>query len=243
MNKRAGVAETFVVKMLDNGARLQGPAVAKYVDLLRRSHPDESPAQIIERLEKQFLLSVTGSGSAAGATAAFPGVGTLAAIGAVGAETAFFFEASSLLTLAIASVHGIEPHDHEQRRALVLAVSLGDVGKELVATATGASLRNWPRVLTSGAASGQLKALNNSLVKKFIRRYFAKRSPLLIGKLLPAGVGAAVGGMGNRALGKRTIENARDAFGPPPAAWPTPLRVLPAATGPGLGGDVTVPKG
>ena len=99
MSSKPGIAEAFIVKMLDNGARLQGPAVAKYVDLMRRAHPDESPAQIIERLEKQFLLSVTGSGSAAGATAAFPGVGTLAAIGAVGAETAFFFEASALLTL------------------------------------------------------------------------------------------------------------------------------------------------
>lgn len=220
MNKKTGVAETFIVKMLDNGSRLQGPAVARYVDLLRRAHPDESPAQIIARLEKQFLLGVTGSGSAAGATAAFPGVGTIAAIGAVGAETAFFFEASALLTLAIASVHGIEPHNHEQRRALVLAVSLGDAGKEIVAAATGTSMRNWPKALTSQVGGTQLKTINNSLVKKFIRRYFAKRSPLLLGKLVPAGIGAAIGGVGNRALGKRTIAHARDAFGPPPAQWP-----------------------
>ncbi|MFX1758379.1 MULTISPECIES: hypothetical protein [Rhodococcus] len=227
MSSKPGIAEAFIVKMLDNGAKLQGPAVAKYVDLMRRAHPDESPAQIIERLEKQFLLSVTGSGSAAGATAAFPGVGTLAAIGAVGAETAFFFEASALLTLAIASVHGIEPHNHEQRRALVLAVSLGDAGREIVATATGASLRNWPKALTTGTGGTQLKTLNNSLVKKFIRRYVAKRSPLLIGKLVPAGIGAAIGGVGNRALGKRTIQHARDAFGPPPPAWPIARPVLP----------------
>ncbi|WP_241385191.1 hypothetical protein [Rhodococcus sp. CH91] len=227
MSRKAGVAEAFVVKMLDNGSRLQGPAVAKYVELLRRANPDESPAQIIERLEKQFLLSVTGSGSAAGATAALPGVGTIAAIGAVGAETAFFFEASALLTLAIASVHGIEPHDHEQRRALVLAVSLGDAGREIVAAATGTSLRNWPKALTTQAGGSQLKTLNNSLLKRFIRRYLAKRSPLLIGKLVPAGIGAAIGGVGNRALGKRTIQNARDAFGPPPAAWPSTTPVLP----------------
>lgn len=220
MSRKAGVAETFIVKMLDNAGRLQGPAVARYVDRLRRAHPEETPAQIIARLEKQFLLSVTGSGSAAGATAAFPGVGTVAAIGAVGAETAFFFEASALLTLAIASVHGIEPHDHEQRRALVLAVSLGDVGKEIVATATGASLRNWPKALTTQVGGAQLERMNRSLTKKFIQRYFAKRSPLLFGKLIPAGIGAAIGGAGNRALGKRTIQNARDAFGPPPAAWP-----------------------
>ena len=93
MSEKSGPIEKFLVTLLDNGSRLQGPAVAKYVDRVRRAHPDESPAQIIERLEKMFLTGVTGSGSAVGATAAFPGVGTLTAVGAVGAETMFFLEA------------------------------------------------------------------------------------------------------------------------------------------------------
>ena len=53
--------------ILDRAQRLQAPAVKKYVDSLRRKYPDDSPAQIIERLEKRYLLAVTGSGSAAGA--------------------------------------------------------------------------------------------------------------------------------------------------------------------------------
>ncbi len=228
MKDNTGPVEKLLVRLLDNGSRLQGPAVAKYVDLLRRAHPDESPAQIVARLEKQFLLGVTGSGSAVGATAAFPGVGTVAAIGAVGAETVFFLEASALLTLAIAAVHGIEPHDHDQRRALVLAVALGDTGKEIVAAATGTSLKNWPKALTGQIDSKQLKVVNNSLVKGFVRKYFAKRSALVLGKLVPAGIGAAIGGAGNRAIGKRTIANARDAFGPPPATW-SELRTVPPA--------------
>ena len=226
MKDTTGPAEKLLVRVLDNGSRLQGPAVAKYVDLLRRAHPDESPAQIVTRLEKQFLLAVTGSGSAVGATAAFPGVGTVAAIGAVGAETIFFLEASALLTLAIAAVHGIEPHDHQQRRALVLAVALGDAGKEIVAAATGSSLKNWPKTLTGQIDNKQLKLVNNTLVKRFVRKYLAKRSALVLGKLVPAGIGAAIGGAGNRAIGKRTIANARDAFGPPPATW-SELRTVP----------------
>lgn len=226
MKDTTGPVEKMLVRLLDNGSRLQGPAVAKYVDLLRRAHPDESPAQIITRLEKQFLLGVTGSGSAVGATAAFPGVGTVAAIGAVGAETMFFLEASALLTLAIAAVHGIEPHDHDQRRALVLSVALGDTGKEIVAAATGTSMKNWPKALTGQLDNKQLKVVNNSLVKGFVRKYLAKRSALVLGKLVPAGIGAAIGGAGNRAIGKRTIANARDAFGPPPATW-SELRTVP----------------
>ncbi|KZM71470.1 hypothetical protein [Nocardia terpenica] len=41
-----GGFEKAVVALLDNGAKVQGPAVAKYVDRLRRAHPEESPAQI-----------------------------------------------------------------------------------------------------------------------------------------------------------------------------------------------------
>ncbi|MEE2035012.1 hypothetical protein [Rhodococcus chondri] len=226
MSKKEGTIEKYLIALLDNGSKLQGPAVARYVEWVRRAHPDETPAQIIVRLEKLFLNAVTGSGSAVGATAAFPGVGTIAAIGAVGAETVFFLEASALLTLAVASVHGIEPHDHQQRRALVLAVALGDAGKEVVVAATGSSLKNWPKALTAQTNTKQLKLVNNTLVKKFIRKYLAKRSALVLGKLVPAGIGAAIGGAGNRAIGKRTITNAREAFGPPPATWPDANRAL-----------------
>ena len=40
--------------------------------------------------------------------------------------------------------------------------------------------------------------------------------------------GAAIGGGGNRMMGKRIVENARAAFGAAPARWTTTLRVLPA---------------
>lgn len=232
MSEKSGPIEKFLVTLLDNGSRLQGPAVAKYVDRVRRAHPDESPAQIIERLEKMFLTGVTGSGSAVGATAAFPGVGTLTAVGAVGAETMFFLEASALLTLAVAAVHGVHPQDHEQRRALVLAVALGETGMEVVSKATGTTMKNWTSAITGKIPGSQLKLLNNSLVKKFIRKYFAKRSALILGKLVPAGIGAVIGGAGNRALGKRTISNARIAFGPAPAQWPD----APPALEPGTAG-------
>ncbi|MBF6337217.1 hypothetical protein IU450_15135 [Nocardia abscessus] len=213
-----GAFEKTVVELLDTGSRLQAPAVAKYVDRIRRSHPDESPAQIIERLEKQYLLAVTGSGSAVGATAAFPGVGTVAAIAAVSAETTFFMEASAVFTLAVASVHGIAPEDQEQRRALVLAVVLGESGMQIVQKSVGTSAKNWGTAFASRIPG--LSRMNDSLLKRFIIRFITKRAALMAGKVLPAGIGAVIGGAGNRALGKATITNARKAFGPPPRTWP-----------------------
>lgn len=223
MTEKLGRVESTIVSVLDNASRLQAPAVAKYVDMVRRAHPDETPAQIVARMETMFLTAVTGSGSAAGAVAAVPAVGTVAAIATIGAETAFFLEASALLTLAIASVHGIAPHDHQQRRTLVLAVALGESGMEIVERATGLTAANWSRLVTGRIPAQTMRTMNSALVRKFVTKYAAKRSALILGKLLPAGVGAVIGGAGNRAIGRGVIDNARDAFGPAPALWPDRL--------------------
>ncbi|GFG75078.1 hypothetical protein [Mycobacterium botniense] len=55
-----------------------------------------------------------------------------------------------------------------------------------------------------------------------------RRGALVLGTLLPAGLGAAVGGAGNRIAGKRIVGKARTAFGSPPACRPAPVRVAPA---------------
>ncbi|MGX1806908.1 hypothetical protein ACWIGI_14430 [Nocardia sp. NPDC055321] len=210
--------ERAVVSLLDNGAQVQAPAVAKYVEKLRRSHPDESPAQIIARIEKLYLTTVTGSGTAVGATAAVPGVGTVASIAAMSAETAFFMEASAVYTLAVAAVHGVAPEDKERRRALVLAVVLGDSGMAIVQKSVGHSAKNWGNLLANKIPG--LSAMNDSLLKRFMVQFLAKRSALMLGKVIPAGIGAVIGGFGNRALGHNLIDNSRKAFGPPPRVWP-----------------------
>ncbi|MVU81985.1 hypothetical protein GPX89_32695 [Nocardia sp. ET3-3] len=230
---KAGL-EKAVVSLLDNGAQVQAPAVAKYVAKLRDSHPGESPAQIIARLEKLYLNTVTASGTAVGATAAVPGVGTVASLSAMTAETAFFLEASAVFTLAVAAVHGVAPDDKERRRALVLAVVLGESGMEIVQKGVGSSAKNWGGLL-AGKIPG-INAMNDSLLKKFLVQFIAKRGALMVGKVIPAGIGAAIGGFGNRALGHGVVDNARKAFGAPPLTFPQPLVIdadpLPAVEAP-----------
>ncbi|NMO01178.1 hypothetical protein HH308_08095 [Gordonia sp. TBRC 11910] len=225
------VAVTAAGSILDKAQRLQAPAVAKYVASLRKSNPEATPAQIIEKLEKRYLTAVTGSGGAVGAAAAVPGIGTFTAIGAITGETALFIEASALLALAIAEVHGIEPHEQERRKALVLSVALGEEGVVAlgkVVGSNGGALRR----LAGGAIPGpNLAALNKTLTKKIINKYAVKKAPLIIGKLMPAGIGATIGAVGNRAMGKRVINNARQAFGPPPPFWVIDGELAPGPTG------------
>jgi hypothetical protein len=75
-----------------------------------------------------------------------------------------------------------------------------------------------------------LSQLNSRLLKRAVRRYTLRRSALVFGKMLPVGIGAGVGAVGNRLAGKKIVHNARNAFGKPPARWPGALLLLPTAT-------------
>ena len=74
-----------------------------------------------------------------------------------------------------------------------------------------------------------MSQLNSRLLRYFVKRYTLKRGAIAFGKLLPVGIGAVVGGVGNRLMGKKIIANARKAFGNPPPRWPSTLHVLPVA--------------
>jgi len=217
-------------QIIERGARVQGPAVTAYVGRLREHYPDATPAQIIEKLDKHYMAAVMVSGAAVGSAAAFPGIGTLVAMSAVAGETVVFLEATAVYVLAVAEVHGIPADHRERRRALVLAVLVGDDSKHAVADLLGPG-RTSGAWLSDGAATLPLPAvsqLNSRLMRYFVKRYTLKRGAIAFGKLLPVGIGAVVGGVGNRMMGKKIVGHARTAFGNPPPRWPSQLVLLPA---------------
>jgi hypothetical protein len=202
------------------------------VERLRRADPDAGPATIVAKLEKRYVTAVTASGAAVGSTAVLPGLGTLAALSAAAGETAVFLEATAFYALAIASVYGVVTEDRERRRALVLSVLVGDDSKQAMAELIGGG-RTSGAWLSEGVASLPLPALsqlNSRLLKRAIRRFTLRRSALLVGKILPVGIGAVIGAVGNRMAGKKIVRNARAAFGKPPARWPVNLLLLPTVS-------------
>jgi hypothetical protein len=223
-------AAKVLSQVLERGTRVQGPAITAYVDRLRQHNPDATPADIVKKLEKHYLAAVMASGAAVGSAAAFPGIGTLAAMSAVAGETVVFLEATAVYALALAEAYGIPADHRERRRALVLGVLVGEESKRAVADLIGPG-RTSGAWISDGAATLPLPAvsqLNSRLLRYFVKRYTLKRGAIAFGKLLPVGIGAVVGGVGNRLMGKKIITNARQAFGNPPPRWPSSLHVLPA---------------
>jgi hypothetical protein len=228
-DEHPGAAAKVLSQIIEHGSRVQEPAIRAYVGRLRAHSPDATPAEIVKKLEKHYLAAVMASGAAVGSAAAFPGIGTLAAMSAVAGETVVFLDATAVYVLAVAEAYGIPADHRERRRAFVLAVLVGDESKHAVADLIGPG-RTSGAWLSDGAAMLPLPAvsqLNSRLLKYFVKRYTLKRGAIAFGKLLPVGIGAVVGGVGNRMMGKRIVDNARKAFGNPPPRWRASLHVLP----------------
>ncbi len=229
-NGKPKASARALAQIIERSSRIQGPAAAAYVERLHRASPEAAPAVIISKLEKRYLGAVTASGAAVGSAALLPGIGTLAALSAAAGETAVFLEATAFFALAIAAVHGVPAENRELRRALVLAVLVGDDSKHAIGELLGPGRRSgaW---LSEGAASLPMPALaqlNSRLLKRAVRRYTLRRSALLFGKMLPIGIGAIIGAIGNRLVGKKIVRNTRKAFGTAPVRWPVTLHLLPS---------------
>ncbi|WP_225728175.1 MULTISPECIES: hypothetical protein [unclassified Nocardia] len=203
-----GVGQKSAIALLDRAARWQAPMAARYVDRLRRMYPADTADRLARRLERRYLWTVTASGVAVGVIAAVPGVGTLAGLVATGIEAAFFLDVSALFTIATAAAYGVAP-DKRHRRELVLGVVLGEGGMGLAEKNAAGSARNWSGWLADRIPG--LRRMDDSFAKRYLVQFLAKRGVLIFGRVLPAGLGAIIGGVGNRALGRVVIANARSA--------------------------------
>lgn len=204
---------------IDKAMALPVARVRSYVDSIRRKNPDATPEQVIQILERRYLLAVSASGGAVGAAAAVPAVGTGTALVLTSGQVAGFLAASSLLGLAVADVHGIAVEDTERRRALLLTSLLGEDGPALLQQELGLSAVSWGRLLLTRLPLATVKTVNRTLRGRIIKGSAAKVGSLMLGRLLPFGIGAAIGYAGSRAVGKQMIDGVRQAFGPPPATF------------------------
>ncbi len=226
-----------VLQGIDRVLAIQRPVVLAHIRRIRRRHPDATPAQLVAILERDYLAAVTTGGAAVGASAVVPGIGTTASLALTGAETVGFLEVSALFAQSITEVHGIAIEDPERARALVMTMLLGTAGADLVRQLTGTlngtapdHNRFWGQVITTGVPQFAMGPIVDRIKRTFIKRFAARVGGRALGRAIPFGVGAIVGGTGNHMLGRKVIESSRDAFGPPPVTFPAVLdpRAVPA---------------
>ena len=217
----------FIDAMLDKAVSVPSAAIHAHVDKLRARNPQATPEQIGGMLEKQYLLAGGAAGGAVGAAAAAPAVGTGAATALTASEVAAFFAASAAFALGVADVHGIAVDDVPRRKALLLATVLGEQGARTVGEQAGLASGAWARSLLVNMPTTTIRRVNTALTRRLLRRQAARHGALAMGRLVPFGVGAAIGVTGGRALGRTVVEGARKAFGPPPLHFPRTIEIAP----------------
>jgi hypothetical protein len=227
------VAATGFDKLLS----VQRPVVLAHLRSIRRGRPDATPEQVIRILERRYLTAVTTGGAAVGASAALPvvGIGTSMALSAV--ETGGFLEASALYAQSVTELHGIAVDDPDRARALVMTLILGPAGTTLVKQLAGqvagtgpARTAFWGELITKNLPKATVDKIADQLKKSFIRRFGASQGASIIGRAIPFGIGAIVGGTGNHLLGRQIIRGTREAFGDTPPTFGPNLDVEPRLT-------------
>lgn len=220
----------MVVRGIDRVLTVQRPAVLAHIRGIRRGRPDATPEQIIRTLERRYLAAVTTGGALVGASAVIPAVGTGASLALSGVETAGFLEASALFAQSVTEVHGIPVDDPDRARALVMTMVLGSAGTDLVRQLAGqvagtGPARNsfWGELVTRNLPKAAMGQIADRIKRMFIKRFAVTQSTNVVGRLIPFGIGAAVGGAGNNILGRQIVRSSREAFGPPPAEFPPGL--------------------
>jgi hypothetical protein len=71
--------------------------------------------------------------------------------------------------------------------------------------------------------AGMMGTIMDSMRRRFLKKFLAKQGTALLGRAVPFGIGAVVGGAGNHMMGRRVIESTREAFGEPPLTLPMSL--------------------
>lgn len=183
----------------------------------RASELEGPPAERVQALTRRFAREVAAVGAVTGGTSAVPGVGTVASMGTTVADLGWFTARAGDLILSIAATYGHTDARVEERRMWLLAV-----------LAFGRSADKNVSMLTKEAGFGSLagqaipsevmRRINRSIARRLIARYGTSRGAVALGRALPFGFGAAIGGGGNyvliRAISRQAERFFRDGDGP-----------------------------
>ncbi|MFC0582111.1 hypothetical protein [Micrococcoides hystricis] len=214
-------------KAILNAIEVQRPLVLANLRRLRRKHPEWTAEELAQKLGRDYMNTVTAGGAAVGATAIMPGVGTAAALALSAGITVGFLEATALYVQSIAELHGVTTEDKERAQTLIMAVLLGEDGKNLITqlAAQSGSMPTGPTLsllpfMSQKSFSG---AIADKIKRTFFKKVLLRQGSSFFGRALPFGVGAVIGGVGNHILAKNNIKNTAELFGALPATMPGEL--------------------
>ncbi|WP_420452898.1 EcsC family protein [Ilumatobacter sp.] len=170
---------------------------------------DARVAEVTEAIRRELAVA----GAASGGAAAVPGIGVGAAAATFVVEIGWSTVRLTDLILTIAAIHGHDRAGVEERRLWVLSILTYRDGAAAMVTQLAeqlaASRRSEGR---SPLSSRSLQRINMTIGRALATRYGARRGAAAMARLVPLGVGAALGYGINRRLVTLTAEHAHAFF-------------------------------
>ncbi|SES42743.1 hypothetical protein [Lentzea albida] len=210
-----------ILDLVDKAIGLQTSMVRKNIARARQRNPEATPAEVIGTLEKMYVSALTSTGAAVGGAAAAPGFGTGIALALSAGEALSSLELSTLYVLSVAEVHGVPLEEIERRRTLVLGILLGEGSSKTIGKVAERTGQHWARQLVNSVPVTTLKQINKVLGRNFVTKYGTRQGIIVLGRAVPFGIGALIGGGANATMATLAVRAARRAFGPAPESWPT----------------------
>lgn len=187
--------------------------MSRWDDALRRAASTSGTrAQRVDQLITSFAKELAALGAVTGASAAAPGLGTVAAFTTVAADLGWFTLRAGDLILSIAAVHGHTEPSVEERRAWVLSIlAFGNSASKMFTKLAGEAGKGLGARTTARIPVEVLRRMNARFGRTIVTKYGTRRGAIALGRALPLGIGAVIGGVGNYGL-IRVIGRQADAF-------------------------------
>lgn len=199
-------------ELLDRAVIFAGGAAGKRVAYLRKRHPDADLTQLVKMLDRDLIATLTGQGIGTGATAAVPGFGTGAALALSGGEAVFTLNWSAVYVLALADVYDVDLREVERKKALLMTVLMGNSAQAATAKVAERTGKHWSRKIVEKVPTSALRSINSVLGHNFVTRHGTRQGIIVLGKVVPFGVGAAIGGVMNFAAATAIVKSAHRVF-------------------------------
>ncbi|MBA2280180.1 MAG: EcsC family protein [Acidimicrobiia bacterium] len=180
----------------------------------------------VAEITRAFAREMAAVGAAVGATAAVPGAGAVTLVGTTALELGWFTARAGDLILSIAATHGHTSGSVEQRRAWILSVlAFGDTASAGFTRVAGEVGKGLGTRATARIPTETLRAINRALGRTIVTKYGTKRGAIALGRALPFGIGAVIGGSANYAFARAVARQADSFFRllPPPLDAPSSL--------------------
>lgn len=185
------------------------------IAMLRLKNPDKSPAELAKIYSSKVRNKYTSVGVATALPGVIPGLGTVAQIaveaGAVSADLILMLRWMAAVCYGTGLIYGKDTKaDFEDEFTVVLGIWAGVVIPEKAAVSKGEkiSIQHFDKHITDRIRN----RMNQKIGRKLVTKYGSKRGGAALGRLVPFGVGAVVGGTFNYITLQRFSKAADDYF-------------------------------